>query len=247
MKDTATYLGANGWLLEMAGLRVLLDPWLTGPLVFPPGAWLLKGEMPKLMPIPDQLDLLLLTQGLPDHAHPETLQALPKAIPVVASAAAARVVQRLGFETITALQPGDKTTVNSLKIQATAGAAVPAVENGYLLDWPEGSLYLEPHGILDPAIGQRSVDTLITPVVDLGLPMLGAFITGARVMPDLISRFQPKTVLASTTGGDVQFSGVISNLLNAANTSADIDDLPEDCSLVTPTVGQAIPLQSKSR
>ena len=149
MTDTATYLGANGWLLTMAGLRVLLDPWLSGPLVFPPGAWLLKGEMPELMPIPDQIDLLLLTQGLPDHAHPETLQTLSKQIPVVASAAATRVVQRLGFETITELRPGDTTTIADLKIQATAGAAVPAVENGYLLDWPEGSLYLEPHGVLD--------------------------------------------------------------------------------------------------
>ena len=247
MKDTATYLGANGWLLNMAGLRVLLDPWLSGPLVFPPGAWLLKGEMPNLMPIPEQLDLLLLTQGLPDHAHPETLQALSKQIPVVASAAAARVAERLGFETVTTLQPGDTTTVGDLKIRATAGAAVPAVENGYLLDWPDGSLYLEPHGVLDPAIDQRSVDTLITPVVDLGLPMLGAFITGARVMPDLISRFQPKTVLASTTGGDVKFSGMISSLLNAADASTDTGDLPDDCTLITPTVGEAIPLPSGSR
>ena len=247
MTDAATYLGANGWLLEIAGLRVLLDPWLSGALVFPPGAWLLKGEMPELMPIPDQIDLLLLTQGLPDHAHPETLQTLSKQIPVVASAAATRVVQRLGFETITELRPGDTTTIAGLTIQATAGAAVPAVENGYLLDWSEGSLYLEPHGVLDPAIDQRSVDTLITPVVDLGLPMLGAFITGARVMPDLISRFQPKTVLASTTGGDVKFSGMISSLLNAADASADCGDLPEDCTLITPTLGRAIPLPSGSR
>ena len=247
MTDAATYLGANGWLLEIAGLRVLLDPWLSGALVFPPGAWLLKGEMPELMPIPDQLDLLLLTQGLPDHAHPETLQALSKQIPVVASAAASRVVQRLGFETITELRPGDTTTIAGLKIQATAGAAVPAVENGYLLDWPEGSLYLEPHGVLDPAIDQRSVDTLITPVVDLGLPMLGAFITGARVMPDLISRFQPKTVLASTTGGDVKFSGIISSLLNSTDASTDCGDLPEDCTLITPTVGREIPLPSGAR
>lgn len=247
MTEAATYLGANGWLLEIAGLRVLLDPWLSGALVFPPGAWLLKGEMPKLMPIPDQLDLLLLTQGLPDHAHPETLQALSKRIPVVASAAAARVVKRLGFEAITELQPGETSTIAGLKIRATAGAAVPAVENGYLLDWPEGSLYVEPHGVLDPAIDQRNVDTLITPVVDLGLPVLGAFITGARVMPDLISRFQPKTVLASTTGGDVKFSGMISSLLNATDASADCGDLPEDCTLITPTVGRAIPLPSESR
>ena len=26
------------------------------------------------------------------------------------------------------------------------------VENGYLLDWPGGSLYLEPHGVLDPEL-----------------------------------------------------------------------------------------------
>ena len=247
MTDTATYLGANGWLLNLAGLRVLLDPWLTGPLVFPPGAWLLKGELPRPMPIPDSLDLLLLTQGLPDHAHPETLQALSKQIPVVASAAAARVVQGLGFEAITELQPGDTTTISGLTIQATAGAAVPAVENGYLLDWCDGSLYLEPHGVLDPSIDQRSVDTLITPVVDLGLPVLGAFITGARVMPELIGRFQPKTVLASTTGGDVKFSGMISSLLNAADASSDCGDLPENCALITPTVGREIPLPSGSR
>ena len=247
MTDTATYLGANGWLLDMAGLRVLLDPWLTGPLVFPPGAWLLKGELPRPMPIPDHLDLLLLTQGLPDHAHPETLQALSKEIPVVASTAAARVVKRLGFPEITSLQPGDTTTVGDLTIRATAGAAVPAVENGYLLDWPEGSLYLEPHGVLDPALDRRNVDTLITPVVDLGLPLLGAFITGARVMPDLISRFQPKTVLASTTGGDVQFSGVISGLLNAADASTNGSDFPDNCTLITPAVGKAIPLPSGSR
>jgi L-ascorbate metabolism protein UlaG (beta-lactamase superfamily) len=40
----ATYLGANGWLLEIGRLRLLVDPWLTGPLVFPPGPWLLRGE-----------------------------------------------------------------------------------------------------------------------------------------------------------------------------------------------------------
>ena len=45
MTATATYLGANGWCLDVAGLRVLVDPWLFGPLVFPPGPWLLKGEM----------------------------------------------------------------------------------------------------------------------------------------------------------------------------------------------------------
>lgn len=244
MTDQATYFGANGWLLEISGLRVLVDPWLVGPLVFPPGAWLLKGELPRPTPIPVDLDLLLLTQGLADHAHPATLQQLAKQTPVVGSTAAARVAGRLGFETITTLRPGETSTLADLSICATAGASVPAVENGYLLDWPSGSLYLEPHGVLDASVAYRAVDTVITPVVDLGLPVVGALITGARVMPELISRFQPRTVLASTTGGDVQFSGVISSLLNAADAPEVVTDLPEGCTLINPTVGEAIPLTS---
>ena len=27
MSDQATYFGANGWLLELAGRRILVDPW----------------------------------------------------------------------------------------------------------------------------------------------------------------------------------------------------------------------------
>ena len=46
MRSQATYFGANGWLLEIADCRVLVDPWLSGPLVFPPGAWMLRGELP---------------------------------------------------------------------------------------------------------------------------------------------------------------------------------------------------------
>ena len=69
MTLAATYYGANGWLLEFNDLRVLVDPWLRGSLSFPPGEWLLKGELPCVREAPEKLNLLLLTQGLADHAH----------------------------------------------------------------------------------------------------------------------------------------------------------------------------------
>jgi L-ascorbate metabolism protein UlaG (beta-lactamase superfamily) len=240
--DQATYFGANGWLLEIGGLRVLVDPWLRGDLVFPPGPWLLKGQLPQERPLPEALDLLLLTQGLADHAHPDTLQLLPNTLPVVASPAAARVAQRFGFSAVTSLQPGEHTRVGALSIQATAGAAVPMVENGYLLDWPQGSLYLEPHGVLDPKLPKRPVDTVITPVMDLGLPLLGDFITGAKVLPELIERFQPQRVLASTTGGNVRFSGLISGLLQGGEGTREAPEGSETYPVVVPTPGLAIPL-----
>ncbi|MEB3246887.1 MAG: MBL fold metallo-hydrolase, partial [Synechococcus sp.] len=89
MTLAATYFGANGWLLEFDQLKVLVDPWLRGTLSFPPGAWLLKGELPEDRTVPDNLDLLLLTQGLADHAHPATLDLLPRDLPVIGSVAAA--------------------------------------------------------------------------------------------------------------------------------------------------------------
>jgi hypothetical protein len=237
----ATYFGSNSWLLEINGLRVLVDPWLVDALVFPPGAWLLKGELPQPWPIPEQLDLLLLTQGLADHAHPATLQQLPKTLPVVASPAAAKVVKGLGFTQVTCLSPGEQHHAGGLTIQATAGARVPMVENGYLLDWPGGSLYLEPHGVLDANLPKRKVNTVISPVIDLGLPLAGNFITGASVMPDLIERFSPEQVLASTTGGEVRFTGLISSLLNA---DAGESRVASDALITTPVPGKPVMLST---
>ena len=148
----ATYYGANGWLLELGNLRVLVDPWLTGPLEFPPGPWFFRGELPCERPAPEGLDLLLLTQGLDDHCHPASLALLPKQLPVVGSPSAAAKARGLGFEQVQALAHGERHHLGELCITATAGAPVPQVENGYLLEHPSGRVYLEPHGYLAPDV-----------------------------------------------------------------------------------------------
>ena len=235
----ATYFGANGWLLELAGLRVLVDPWLTGPLQFPPGPWFFQGELAESRPAPTDLDLLLLTQGLDDHCHPASLALLPKTLPVVASASGAAKARQLGFQQVTALAPGQQHQLGELNITATAGAPVPQVENGYLLEHPSGSLYLEPHGYLPANLPGRRLDAVITPVVDLGLPLAGAFVRGTQVLPQLLERFQPHTVLASTAGGDVRFSGLLTQVLwQKGSTTAAATGLPQGCRLIDPVVGE---------
>ena len=244
MTLAATYLGANGWLLDFAGLRVLVDPWLQGQLNFPPGPWFFQGTLGTEQPVPERLDLLLLTQGLPDHAHPDTLRLLSRDLPVVGSKAAGRIVQDLGFQCVSTLSPGECVTQHGLSIQATAGAPVPTVENGYLLEHPSGKLYLEPHGFLDPTIPAQKLDAVITPMVDLGLPLLGAFVKGLSVLPQLMERFQPDTVLASTSGGDVRFQGALSSILQMQGTVVEsgqrlpegtrcIDSQPGECYLLS--------------
>ena len=234
----ATYYGANGWLLEFGNLRVLVDPWLSGALQFPPGPWFFEGQLRVCQPVPADLDLLLLTQGLDDHAHSPTLQLLPRTLPVVGSLTAAAKVRGLGFESVRALKPGDSCQHGDLRITATAGAPVPQVENGYLLEHPAGSLYLEPHGYLPADLPAQTLDAVITPVVDLGLPVAGAFVRGQAVLPQLLERFHPRTVLASTAGGDVQFSGVLTRLLWMKGSPAQAAaSMPAGSALIDPEVG----------
>ncbi|MFN7901188.1 MAG: MBL fold metallo-hydrolase [Synechococcaceae cyanobacterium] len=238
----ATYLGANGWLLDFAGLRLLVDPWFTGPLRFGAGDWLLKGELASPQPVPEHVDLLLLSQGLPDHTHPPSLALLPTDLAVVASPTAARQARQLGFQQVTALRPGERHRHGDLELLATAGAAVPQLENGWLLDHPAGSLYLEPHGFPSADLPHRRLTAVITPVIDVGLPLAGAFVRGRSALPELLRRFQPATVLASTTGGDVRFSGLLADWLQVQGSPAEAETLvaaeASTCRFIDPQPGQ---------
>ncbi len=253
---SATYYGANGWLLEFSHAgeppyRILLDPWLVGDLTFPPGRWLFSGRQPRQWPIPQAIDLLLLTQGLADHSHPPTLALLPRTLPVVASPTAATVVRSLGFQDVHQLSPGDGHTPKDsggLEIKATLGAPVPQAENGYLLLHPAGKLYLEPHGFLPPEalLPAQHLDAVITPVVDLGLPVAGAFVKGRQVLTELVQRFRPACVLASTTGGGISFDGLLTRLLwqkgSLDEAAAILSTLPGQPLLIDPVPGEPIRL-----
>jgi len=222
MTIKATYYGANGWLIQLDQTRILIDPWLTGDLNFPPGDWLIKGKLGKEIEVPIDIDFLLLTQGQPDHAHPPTLEKLNKCIPVIASKAAGKVVSQMGYTNIRILKPGEIFNNKNLNIEATSGASVPNIENGYIIDSGLDSIYIEPHGFLDKKIRPRKIDLLITPVIDFSLPLVGKFIKGKTILPKLLKLFNPSTVLVSTTGGDIKFTGIINNLINVDGSIEDI-------------------------
>jgi len=93
-----TWFEANTWLVEWAGLRLLFDPWLVGPLVFGKLDWLFKAERRQpIAELPSNLDAIVITQGLEDHCHPLTLSRLDRGIPVIASPSAAQVVRGVGL------------------------------------------------------------------------------------------------------------------------------------------------------
>ena len=139
MEFFATYYGSSTWLVELKNFRILIDPWFKDDLFFAPGPWFFNGRLKNTVEVPRDVSLLLLTQGLPDHAHIPSLELLERSIPVFASSSACKVVERLGFSSIVELKPGDSKLIKGVLVEAFRGANVPNTENAYLVTWENSS------------------------------------------------------------------------------------------------------------
>jgi L-ascorbate metabolism protein UlaG (beta-lactamase superfamily) len=234
-----TWLDSNSWLIELGGKNILLDPWLVGNLSFGNLPWLFQGTKTVDRPIPDKIDLILLSQGLPDHAHPPTLEILDRSIPVVGSPNAAQVVQKLGYQQVTSLAPGESYQFADIEIEAVPGSPVgpTAIENGYILRSGASSLYYEPHGYHSPVLAEKgSINVVITPLIDLKLPFLGAVIKGQASALALCELLKPKFIVPTAAGGDVKFEGLLMSILQAQGTVAEFQDLLKAKSLATEAI-----------
>lgn len=222
-----TWLDNNSWLIEMAGQRILLDPWLVGDLVFSNLPWLIRGHHRVPRPIPEAIDLILLSQGLEDHAHPATLMQLDRQIPVLASPNAAKVVEKLGYTQITTLPHGERFALgDTVTIQAVPGDPIGPflVENAYILtDSAQNTkLYYDPHGHHSPTIKESApIDVVLTPLVSLQIPGLGAIIKGGEHALQAVEWLHPQVIIPTAAGGDVQFEGL---LVSALQTQGSVDD-----------------------
>ncbi len=252
-----TWLDSNSWLIEIGGQRILLDPWLVGSLTFNNLDWLFIGSRPQERPIPENIDLILLSQGLEDHAHPPTLKQLDKQIPVVASPNGAKVSQGLGYTSVTALAHGESFTLNNqVEIKATPGSLIGPnlVENGYILkELATGfTLYYEPHGNHSPQLKQAGlVDVVITPLIDLTLPLVGPIIKGRNSALEVVKWLQPQVILSTAAGGDVIFAGLIQKFLKAVGNITEFRSLLEKNNLATrvidPLPGDRLEIQLEQR
>jgi L-ascorbate metabolism protein UlaG (beta-lactamase superfamily) len=260
-----TWIDLNSWMFELAGKTILVDPWLVDPLVFYGQPWLFTARhntpltlTPETLP---PIDLILLSQGVDDHCHRPTLEKLDRAIPVVASPTAAKVVKGLGYEQVTAIAHWQDTMVtDKLQITGVLGAEIQPgqVENGYLLkDLTTGeTLYYEPHfSPLKDLAKLGRVDVAIAPITAQVFPVLGQVIMGIPEALQLIQTLSPRYFLP-TTRGDVQASGILPMLIRSVGSEAEFRDrliasgIPTQ--LFIPSPGETIdiatlPIQSTAR
>ncbi|MBE7382057.1 MAG: MBL fold metallo-hydrolase [Leptolyngbya sp. SIO1E4] len=217
----ATWLDSNSWLWEVAGQRILVDPWLVGPLVFGNAPWLFRGERPTPCSLPENIDAILLSQGLEDHAHPQTLEALDKTIPVIGSPNAAKVARQFGFTEVTALDHGEDLARDGWAIKAVPGSPIgpTLLENGYVLTENASGLRLfyEPHGFHKTELrAEAPVDVVITPMLDLALPLVGPIIRGRKSIQELADWLQPQVMLPTANAGEAEYHGLLASLLRVS-------------------------------
>ena len=228
-----TWIDLNSWMFELAGKTILVDPWLVDPLIFYGQPWLFTAyHTTPLAVTPETLppiDLILLSQGVDDHCHRPTLEKLDRAIPVVASPSAAKVVKSLGYQQVTAIAPWQDTMIaDNLQITGVLGAEIQPgqVENGYLLkDLATGeALYYEPHfSPLKDLAKLGRVDVAIAPIVAQIFPILGQVIMGGTEALQLIETLQPRYFLP-TTRGDVRATGLLQMLIKSVGSEAEFRD-----------------------
>ena len=246
-----TWLDNNTWLWDIAGQRILVDPWLVGSLVFGGAGWLFRGERSPLDPLPTDIDLILLSQGLEDHAHPATLQALDKSIPVVASPNGAKVAQGYGFQQVTALDHGEQHLLPGLTITAVPGAPIgPTLkENGYILTETASQLKLfyEPHGFHPEQLKTDGpIDVVITPMMDIALPLVGPIIRGQDSAQELAHWLHPQVMLPTANAGEATYHGLLVALLQATGSvdqvRQQLRDRGNPAQVLEPQVGEVLEL-----
>lgn len=251
-----TWLDSNSWLLEIGSQRILVDPWLVGPLVFGNAQWLFRGERTVSRPLPHNIDAILLSQGLEDHAHPQTLQTLDKAIPVIGSPNAAKVAREFGFVEVISLDHGETYTRDSWAIKAVPGSPIgpTLVENGYVLTEEASGLKLfyEPHGFHKTDLRDEApVDVVITPMLDISLPVLGPILRGRKSAQELADWLQPQVMLPTADAGEAEYHGLLVSLLKAVGGAEEVRQhlakTGKATQVIEPQVGDRIELPLKPR
>lgn len=112
-----TYIGHATLLIELGGRTFLTDPNFDPtlgrflPRVSAPG--ILLHELP-------HIDAVVVTHAHADHLSFDSLEGLPKGIPIFAPPAIARWLARLGYSGACGIAPGGETRIGNVSIRAAA-------------------------------------------------------------------------------------------------------------------------------
>ncbi|WP_428482262.1 MBL fold metallo-hydrolase [Pyruvatibacter mobilis] len=136
---TVRFLAHACVVIDVAGLRVVTDPWLMGPC-FVTGWWHAVTPPEDALDVLNSADLVYISHNHPDHMHRETLEKLRRDMPIIApdfsSGSTVGPLREMGFETVHAAQ------FNHVYEVGETGGRVSVLQAGDFRDdsglWVEG-------------------------------------------------------------------------------------------------------------
>lgn len=224
----------NSWLLQLKGLRLLVDPWLEGVEIdfF---RWF-NMQWHKTQPLPyNQLpfyDAVLITQKYPDHFHQATLKRLaPKRIIAPASIELKLMKLFPSSEIMALSKKRTSCTINDTEIQFfPTQRRIDPIYDAYCISDDEEAIFLAPHGYAADRINawpDRPVKLLICPFNHYELPALlgGTVSPGIEGLVKLTNKISPRFVVG-THDEDKHASGLVSKLAKIRRTQpADLNTI----------------------
>jgi L-ascorbate metabolism protein UlaG (beta-lactamase superfamily) len=154
----------QAWRVDVGGLRVLIDPWLTTELTY---AFGLATRRRSFAPAESDrhADLLILTAHFGDHLHPPSLALLPKTLPAWSTVAGCRRLEALGFARAQVATPGQAVVLGPGASLTFVSPGFPFSKSALGLVFEEDGkrAYLEAHVTTEQRLGQvGQVDLLVS-------------------------------------------------------------------------------------
>ena len=86
----------------------------------------------------------------------------------------------------------------------------------------ENTVYYEPHGYHDSLLKELApIDVVITPLIDISLPLIGPIIRGQKTALELAKLVSPQVMLPTAAAGDVVYEGWLVSLLKVSGNLED--------------------------
>ena len=110
------FLGQSGYVIKTLSTTVIIDPYLSDSVNR-------VANRPRTLPIPinpEELraDAVVCTHNHLDHLDPDTVEKVDRKIPFISTFEGKDVLDKMGFETVTAIKVGDTVTVGDISLTA---------------------------------------------------------------------------------------------------------------------------------
>ncbi|MEO0685706.1 MAG: MBL fold metallo-hydrolase, partial [Cyanobacteria bacterium J06649_11] len=96
------------------------------------------------------------------------------------------------------------------------------------------TVYYEPHGYHSESLKKSApIDVVITPLIDLCLPLIGPIIKGQEKALEVAQWLEPQIMLPTAAGGDVMFEGLLMNFIKPQGTVEEFSSLLQQHNIQT--------------